>query len=1362
MAARVIGRGVVALEISAEPSGGPLTISEVRYSIESSGLKFFTPVSSGQPKRWFDVLPMLTDGQSVAVAAGHLSLVSLPASPQPVFYNVSFSTSVDAVRLHVLHDEPFAQRGGTVFKGLDITFTEMKTSDALRVEGQVILSLLGQDIVLSPTLTPEGGLVFRPSASQTKFLEIPELGQLIIETLDVGVDDDRWSDLQALYTFDNPTGDVFLDSAGRQTPDGSAPMAIDLKRVGKVTRVQGGVALCDRAVLRSTSSVSQLIKACKTSNAITISAWVKPTQKLTQRDRRPAQIVSLSKDCGTRNVTLGQDIDDENNNRYIGWLRRHENHWEQFPFIDWVLQIVIVAIAFVLAWLGKILPSLNFSSIGMPPLVSTPLTLNHLSHIVFTRDGTAKEDAGKIYIDGVDQTDAMPSTDLIGDFSRWSDSDECSLFLGNDATGDRPWKGEIHQVAIYSRALSPAEVERNDFPTIQLTGTLTLRSVPAPLDSPLPVTLSPDYQLQVSQQGLRVTQFLVFDAVDLIWHKPSAAIELRSGRVTATLWENGLEFEVALTADALVLSRPNAQRKSLSLKDSAVSPLGHIDLTQLRLKADRTATNPAWAFETDGQVTFTIVPPPLKGPFPVEIFLDGGKLWFSVNPRTSLALVEMLAFEQADLRFVCDRQGWQVQPDMRNEHHGITIQLFGQTLPLAAQFLTTDTAKVLTLDWSGAANSSTRTVSDPLGHLSLLTFSLKANPVDEGLRWQLFMVGQVPLGRLDQSLPGAVLDFRTEAGQIWADPENAQLPTWLQGQSVLLSLDDTIFGGDLQILDDRFLLNGRFDLFPNWSALQVEGDAQIVISPNGMMTAQAPVEVDLTDFDLLDARLALANGDLILSGLWLGETVTFTALHRAGQSVWEGSVELAMPFSLTLGPLYDPRSTVKLADRVQICQTPGCRQPMRAMLVIELSSAGFLARVNGSFVWQDATLAEQAVTLEAFPIFAPPATRNILLGFMIEQVKAHADELFGPRFRLVYGYFLAMGAPAQTTMYLGDRTAAFDRALPPTVLPKVFKTENSKTVEVSAFKLTQTVADGCKLTLNPQGKTQEDLKIGYLAFLQALEAQNDLWPGAATLIKNRIAERLPIALDRLLFYYYGLDPAKSQVDLQAGMRLRVDYQNYQFVHPADGTANSGFVGSGTSYYHLNSAGNETDNAMLLNFDAFLAQIQPLVSTDIATVGAGGGLDTFKPGYQKPYLRLMYPGKAIASAGSRAIEQTAMLVGASTLADLDNQENLMTFYFRGRATVIPEIAVMFQGQPVFVPVGTTLLQLMAQTGSAPFRSGKTVSGEGLLTSVGRLRLSRLVHEGVANQPNYEFIDLKSDLPVFDLPLVKGDRIVLLGA
>jgi hypothetical protein len=92
-------------------------------------------------------------------------------------------------------------------------------------------------------------------------------------------------------------------------------------------------------------------------------------------------------------------------------------------------------------------------------------------------------------------------------------------------------------------------------------------------------------------------------------------------------------------------------------------------------------------------------------------------------------------------------------------------------------------------------------------------------------------------------------------------------------------------------------------------------------------------------------------------------------------------------------------------------------------------------------------------------------------------------------------------------------------------------------------------------------------------------------------------------------------------------------------------------------------------------------------------------------------------------------------------------------------VIPEITVFVQEQPVMVSIGTTWRQLIERYVGIPYAS---LRGQDLQSFQGRLRVRRLVHEGVNSTPSYRFINLESYQPsangmdLFDLPVVKGDR------
>jgi hypothetical protein len=86
----------------------------------------------------------------------------------------------------------------------------------------------------------------------------------------------------------------------------------------------------------------------------------------------------------------------------------------------------------------------------MPALSLPRGTLKRqLTHVVFTRDATGK---AKLYVNG----EELGARTVGGDLSNWNDG--YRLVFGNEFTKDRPWQGALHQVAIYHRALSPAEV----------------------------------------------------------------------------------------------------------------------------------------------------------------------------------------------------------------------------------------------------------------------------------------------------------------------------------------------------------------------------------------------------------------------------------------------------------------------------------------------------------------------------------------------------------------------------------------------------------------------------------------------------------------------------------------------------------------------------------------------------------------------------------------------------------------------------------------------------------------------------------------------------------------------------------------
>ncbi len=87
-----------------------------------------------------------------------------------------------------------------------------------------------------------------------------------------------------------------------------------------------------------------------------------------------------------------------------------------------------------------------------PALATRGGAAARLSHVVYTRAADGK---AAIYING----EAAASGTVPGDLSNWDAG--FRLALGNELTNDRPWRGELRLVALYSRALAPREVEMN-------------------------------------------------------------------------------------------------------------------------------------------------------------------------------------------------------------------------------------------------------------------------------------------------------------------------------------------------------------------------------------------------------------------------------------------------------------------------------------------------------------------------------------------------------------------------------------------------------------------------------------------------------------------------------------------------------------------------------------------------------------------------------------------------------------------------------------------------------------------------------------------------------------------------------------
>ncbi|MFK7932769.1 MAG: fibronectin type III domain-containing protein, partial [Saprospiraceae bacterium] len=283
----------------------------------------------------------------------------------------------------------------------------------------------------------------------------------------------------------------------------------------------------------------------------------------------------------------------------------------------------------------------------------------------------------------------------------------------------------------------------------------------------------------------------------------------------------------------------------------------------------------------------------------------------------------------------------------------------------------------------------------------------------------------------------------------------------------------------------------------------------------------------------------------------------------------------------------------------------------------------------------------------------------------------------------------------------------------------------------SPFVLTQTdgayfeyyldVGENSNVWENPvdNEKIRGALQTNYIDFLTTLEqVSGGLVPGTIPYLQQIIGRGFQLTFDESLYYAYGFDANNRYCDLRAGMRVRIDYEQYQFAGPNSSELQNGMVGNGTSYYDINAyLSNEDPTTQVLNlgFDAFLSQLNFTIPE--LRGGGAGMLDTYFASMRKPYLRIFYPqnfGTPNGAGEANALKNIA-LVAANTFTQMENATQLFitsgvaafppdveVMYFRGRVAIIPEIQVNVNQQSLYVPVGTTLRQLLQRFINLPSR------------------------------------------------------------
>jgi hypothetical protein len=219
------------------------------------------------------------------------------------------------------------------------------------------------------------------------------------------------AELQTMYRFDEGNGTTVHDSAAAGTP-----LDLQIRDPAATMWSPSGLVISATTLLSSTVPATQLTQAISGTNEVSLEAWVRPADV---HQQSLARILTLSNDAVVRNIELLQQRREERTEaRYTTRLRTTETTRS-----------------------GE--PALQSPDDSVAPV---------LQYVVYTRDAIG---VARMYINGV----KVAEETIEGDFTTWDTS--YRLVLANVLTGDRPWLGEYQHVAIYNRALSPAEIDRS-------------------------------------------------------------------------------------------------------------------------------------------------------------------------------------------------------------------------------------------------------------------------------------------------------------------------------------------------------------------------------------------------------------------------------------------------------------------------------------------------------------------------------------------------------------------------------------------------------------------------------------------------------------------------------------------------------------------------------------------------------------------------------------------------------------------------------------------------------------------------------------------------------------------------------------
>jgi len=204
----------------------------------------------------------------------------------------------------------------------------------------------------------------------------------------------------ARWTFEEAGGATIRDMA----PGGELDLQISDESA--VTWGGGLLQIQQPVLIRTPGAATKMVKRCQTSGAISIEAWITPADS---SQSGPARLFSSSIGTLAANVMLGQ------------------------KGAAWVVRI----------------RTLSSDPGGDPELSSgSVISVNPArTHLVFVNEGSER----RLYLDGAEVV-----RDGMGGIAGWDAA--FPVLVANELGGDRPWRGEIHAIAVFDSALAAQDI----------------------------------------------------------------------------------------------------------------------------------------------------------------------------------------------------------------------------------------------------------------------------------------------------------------------------------------------------------------------------------------------------------------------------------------------------------------------------------------------------------------------------------------------------------------------------------------------------------------------------------------------------------------------------------------------------------------------------------------------------------------------------------------------------------------------------------------------------------------------------------------------------------------------------------------